>query len=79
MTKINPLPDDLNKIMNDIGKILADVVKPKGFALLVFDLGNDGNMNYISNANRDDMITAMKEFIAVHEGRKPDVTKLEKQ
>lgn len=54
----------LNKSFNQSG------VKKTGFALLVFDLNrHDGPMNYISNAQRDDMLTAMKEFIASCEGR----------
>lgn len=79
MTKINPLPDDLVESMNRVAHGLSEIFKPYGFALLVFDFGPDGDMNYISNANRETMITAMKEFIAVHEGRSPNVTKLEKQ
>lgn len=71
---IEPLPDDLIKSMNEIASILNEVFKPRGFTLLVFDLGTDGRMNYISNANLEDMITAMKEFIAVQEGRRPDIT-----
>lgn len=66
---IDPIPKELNEAMNGVGKLLNKIFKPFGFALLVFDFGNHGRMNYISNADREDMITAMKEFIAVHEGR----------
>jgi hypothetical protein len=76
---IEPLPEDLEKPMIEIAKILADTFKPYGFSLLVFDMNDSGRMNYISNANREDMLTAMKEFIAVHEGRRPEMTRLEKQ
>ena len=42
-----------------------------GFAVLMFDFGNPtgARMNYISNGERSDMLTAMKEFIARNEGR----------
>lgn len=42
-----------------------------GFALLVFKFGSgdDHRSNYMSNANREDMLATMKEFIARAEGR----------
>ena len=42
-----------------------------GFCLLVFPFGGDPGqrVNYMSNANRQDMIVAMKELIANFEGR----------
>jgi hypothetical protein len=45
-----------------------------GFALLLFPFG-DGEqerMNYISNANREDMLVALKELVAHFEGRVPE-------
>lgn len=41
------------------------------FAVLVWPFGDSegGNVDYISNGTRDDMLTAMKEFIARAEGR----------
>lgn len=46
---------------------LADKVKKEipglGFAILVFELNKPGISNYISNAQRPDMIKAMKETI----------------
>lgn len=74
-----PLPDDLAESMNEVGQLLSKTFKPQGFALFVFDMGSGGNMNYISNANREDMLTAMKEFIAVAEGRRPDTVIMQKQ
>ena len=69
----DPIQPDLIEIMNNIAKLLSKIFKPYGFSLLVFpfaqnDKGN-GRMNYISNANREDMLAAMKEFIANAEGR----------
>jgi hypothetical protein len=34
-----------------------------GFVLLMFDFGENGNMFYISDAQRDDVLKAMQEFI----------------
>jgi hypothetical protein len=34
-----------------------------GFALLVFDFGAGGNLAWISNGERPDMVNALKEFI----------------
>jgi hypothetical protein len=57
--------------MNNIARLLAKAFKGFGFTLLVFDFNalNGGRMNYISNAQRPDMIAAMKEFIAADEAR----------
>lgn len=49
-----------------------DTDKPTiGFTLLIFEFGqaDNGRVNYISNAERSDMLKAMKEFIARAEGR----------
>lgn len=42
-----------------------------GFVLLVFGLGDagSGRCNYISNADRDDIVVLMKEMIARFEGQ----------
>ena len=48
---------------------LADVVKrelppgQQGFGLFLFDFGAGGNIAYVSNADRQDMIRAMREWI----------------
>lgn len=38
-----------------------------GFSLLLFDFGDGGNMFYLSSAQREDMLKAMKEFISKQE------------
>lgn len=55
----------LDKLLNGSGP------KKNGFVLLTFEFGNAGQgaVNYVSNANRDDMIATMKELIARFEGR----------
>lgn len=35
-----------------------------GFALFVFDFGDAGNLSYVSNAERPDMVKAVKEWLA---------------
>ena len=42
-----------------------------GFALLVFEFGKTegGRVNYVSNADRDDMLVAVREWLARAEGR----------
>jgi len=69
-------------VMNDIAKLLEGAFNPDGgkdygFTLLVFSMndGGKGRMNYISNAVRADMLTAMKELIANFEGRVMDEPK----
>lgn len=61
--------------MKGVGNAIGEALEGTGygFALLVFPFGDsDGRMNYISNSNREDMLVAMKEFIASHEGRFAD-------
>ena len=40
-----------------------------GFCLMVFEFGNAGRANYISNANRADVVTMLKEQLARFEGQ----------
>lgn len=70
-----PIQPDLVEKMNAIGKALSQIFHPYGFALLVFPKNSaepTDRMNYISNAKREDMIVAMKEFIGKFEGTAPD-------
>ena len=41
----------------------VDTKRGIGFALLLFDFGGKGNLAWISNAQRPDMIKALGEFI----------------
>ncbi len=68
---IEDIPEELSKAMNEIAYSLNNIFKPMGFVLLVFDLNTTtGRMNYISNSRREDVLIAMKEYIAVQEGRR---------
>lgn len=69
--KMNALAEGIDKILNgDAAGPGSGIERQWGFAFLVFPFGEkpDGRMNYISNGNREDMLVAMKEFIAKSEG-----------
>lgn len=75
MSEFGPIKVEQKERMNKVGKILDDYFNPDktrkwGFALFVFPFGltPHGRINYLSNASRRDMLIAMKEFIAKHEG-----------
>jgi hypothetical protein len=72
MTDHRPIQPELHNAMNELAYVLDAYFKPYGFALLVFPFGDteDARMNYISNAPREDMLIAMKEFIAHNEARR---------
>jgi hypothetical protein len=57
--------EDKKRALRTIGVLIdGEVPVGMGFAVLLFDFGPGGALYYISNAERADMITAMKEFIA---------------
>lgn len=64
----------MNALARVLDKALNGKARPKkvGFVLLTFEFGiedGSGRVNYISNADRRDMIVAMKEWLARAEGR----------
>lgn len=83
MEQEQPIHEEYRTQMNAIAKVLDETFnglaatreagqRKIAFALLVFPFGepsDDRRSNYISNANREDMLAAMKEFIARSEGR----------
>lgn len=71
MSTHGPIERDLYAPMNTLARVLGQLLKPYGFALLVFPFGDDpkDRMNYISNARREDMIVALKELLARFEGQ----------
>jgi hypothetical protein len=72
---MDPIEKKWRHLMTDTMVALTKSFPGMGVGLMVFDLDKPGRMNWISNANRADMIVAMKEFIARNEGRvmaKPD-------
>jgi len=57
--------EEIKETMNDIGKLIASGLPENwGFTLLLFEYGPDGDLFYISKAERKQMIEVMKEFIA---------------
>ena len=57
--------DVMQELARNIQKKLG---KEMGFALLAFDFGDGGRMNYVSNGEREDVVEAMKEFIKKTDG-----------
>lgn len=67
----DPIDPKVRELMNKLASGLSSVLKPWGFALLVFPMNEpiNGRINYISNARREDMVVALKELLARWEGR----------
>lgn len=59
------------EIMQAMGSAIGDTI-PKGFgyALIIFPFGGSCISNYISNADRSDMIKALRETADALEGKK---------
>ena len=65
MEKMNALAQGLDKVLNH-GHL---PLKKTGFVLLVFPFGDHaGRCNYISNAERDDIVVLLKEQLARFRG-----------
>lgn len=63
---------ELNQCCKALGRTIGRAIKGAeggfnirgaGFCLMLFDFGAGGDMTYISNARRDDMIKAIEEFL----------------
>ena len=69
----------MHETMNRLGRLMGAALNEGaakkgmgrwGFCLMVFPLEDfDGRCNYISNANRDDVVTLLKEQLARFEGQ----------
>ncbi len=72
--KINPTMSPKHRRSGERLAKTIDAALPDGcgFALLIVDYGDKGNLSWISNIERDDMIATMKDFIAASEGRAHD-------
>jgi hypothetical protein len=51
------------------GPRIKEGERKTGFVLLVFDFGDTGRCNYMSNAQRDDVVLLLKEQLARFEGQ----------
>lgn len=47
--------------------IMIGVQQQVGFALFVFNFGEGGNIAYVSNSSREDMVSAVKEWLVKQE------------
>jgi hypothetical protein len=75
-----PIEPRLHEVMNQLAHGIDDILngkerpKKNGFILLVFPFeGHEGRCNYVSNANRQDVVTMLREQIKRFEGQ-PDIT-----
>jgi len=71
-----PIEPELRELLNGLAGGVDHVLNGKeqprrnGFVLLVFPFeGREGRCNYISNANRQDVLTLLKEQVARFEGQ----------
>jgi len=66
----------MEKVNREVGALIGESIKQSGgkygFALFMFSFGNEQEMTWISNAERVDMIAALKEFIAKAESGQED-------
>ena len=46
--------------MKDIGDAVKNRIPGMGFCVVVFPLNRPGNANYVSNANSEDMVEALR-------------------
>jgi hypothetical protein len=64
MSISDPQPADFEQaeaLMRIVARGLGEVFPGMGFTLLLFQFNAPGVSNYISNANREDMIKALRE------------------
>ncbi len=55
---------DVTDRMQETARMVAATLPPNtGFVVLAFDFGPGGRLEYISNANRADVLNALQEFI----------------
>lgn len=55
--------------MARLGAEIRSMIPTKGFVLLVMDVGTAGNVTSVTNVEKDSLLAAMKEYIALAEGR----------
>lgn len=71
-----PVQDEYRNLMTEVARTIDKMFngseggKKVGFVLMVFPFGQGGRCNYMSNADRDDVLATLKEQVARFEGRK---------
>ena len=78
-----PIEVNLVELMNNLAMFISSVLgRDNGFVLMVFPFGQEGKdikrCNYISNANREDVITLLTEQLSYFKGM-PDSPTTEKR
>ena len=62
--------EEIEALLKDLGKSLKNrMPEGWGFNLMIFSYGEGGSMFYLSSAQRNDMIKAMREFVDKFESR----------
>ena len=61
--------DVRERMQEAAGRVATTLPAGTGFIVLAFDFGPNGRLEYVSNAQREDVVKAMREFIA-HNSRK---------
>ena len=60
---------DVTERMQETARYISTILPPgTGFILLAFDFGPGGRLEYVANAERKDVLLAMREFIVKTEG-----------
>ena len=80
---MDPVQTEYRETLNKVAKAVDLAFNPEekrktvGFGILLFNFGKieAGRMNWISNAERKDMIVALKEMVAQLEGRTATTTR----
>lgn len=73
-----PIEEQYQQEMNDLARLINWTLNEEahpgstGFILMVFPFGDEGRCNYISNADREDIVTLFKEQLSRLEGS-PDI------
>jgi len=49
--------------MRELGDVVSKRIPGLGYAILIFEFHNSGIANYVSNANREDMIKCLEETL----------------
>lgn len=62
--------EEIEVVLKELGHFIGDKLPAGwGFNLMIFDFGNKGSMFYLSNAERQDVINQMREFIKKYKVR----------
>jgi antibiotic biosynthesis monooxygenase (ABM) superfamily enzyme len=66
----------MEKVNREVGQLIGSAIQDSGggygFALFMFSFDDESEMTWISNAERADMIKALKEFIQRSESGQDD-------